>query len=198
MVRWKDSIPVLAKEGGFFVLDSRTHTNDISNSDKLTVVCTNGNGNYELYEDGENGCVVTKFLSEGNDCSQKLTISIVGDNNVIPNRTISFEMRNIRNGKVMVTGTDNYEIDENGCTIVSIKNVKCGDSFTIDIEYHNDIKSYRNERLLYSLQRIEGSYDKKNLIWNKALTLSDDQLKEYINGLDHLTKRQKMRLLEAW
>ncbi|MBQ8817477.1 MAG: alpha-xylosidase [Clostridia bacterium] len=198
MIRWLDTIPVLIKSGGFFVLDGRRHTNDISNSDSLSVICSNGNGNYKLYEDGANGSVITEFNSESELGRQRITVSVMGDEAVIPNRTLRLEMKNIRNGDVRVVGADDYETDEDGCTVILIGNVKVGDKYVVTVDYQPDVKAYRNQRILYALQRIEGSYEKKNTIWNKALVFSTEEMKEYIKSLDYLTARQKKRLMEAW
>ena len=198
MIRWLDTIPVLMKSGGFFVLDGRRHTNDISNPDSLTVICSNGNGKYRLYEDGPNGSVITEFDSEGESGRQRVTVTVTGDEAVIPLRTLRLEMKNIRNGAVRVIGTDDYETDEDGCTVILIKNVKAGDSYTVAVDHQPDVRAYRNGRILYTLQRIEGSYEKKNAIWNKALASSDEEIKGYIQSLNYLTARQKKRLTEAW
>ena len=78
MIRWLDSIPVLARQGSFFVLDGRRHTNSLINPDILDVMVFNGDGKYVLHETDSQGTLDTEFVSASEQGCQRLTITVKG------------------------------------------------------------------------------------------------------------------------
>ena len=199
MIRWLDSIPVLARQGGFFVLDGRNHTNSLSNPDILDVMVFNGAGKYVLHEEDDEGILNTEFVSESKQGCQRLSVTVKGTVSDFK-RNIRLEFRNVHNGTV--TAYENGEsvefaVKEDGYVSVILTNVSVGHSYDIELSYENDVSEYRKNRILYALQRIEGSYEDKRKVWERAC-LSDEELLFSIDSNFKFTKRQKQRLIEAF
>ena len=201
MVRWKDSIPVLAKEGGFFVLDGRQHTNSIANPDKLTVCVFNGNGEYTLHEDSDGSFMHTHFKSEAVDGVQRVTISVDGDRSVMSNRDYRLEFRNIPDGKIRIceNGKEiDFETEVDDYITVIIQNVSSFSCYTVEVEFNINQKEYRLSRTLYAIRRIECSHEQKLRLFRGMRDGYYEETKSFIDNERYLTKAEKLRLLEAW
>lgn len=201
IVRWLDTIPVLAREGGILVLDGRPYTNSTDNPEKLNVAVFSGNGSYNLYEDSACGKAVTRFVSSSDNGAQTILFKSEGDNGVCPERTVCFEFRNISNGKVTVTADGfpfGFSFDDDGFVTVTLSKMKADTEYKISvIPEERDKASFRNGRFLYSLQRFSGDIDKKEELLRSLCALTDGQCRAIIEDDKALSANKKARLLES-
>ena len=194
MVRFMDSIPVLAKEGAFFPLDARKHTNKADVPDKLRVMAFNGNGEYTLHEDGAS----TRFVSKQDACKQ--TVLFEATENSIE-RDIKFEFRNIPDGKVTVLADGHpirAEIKSDGFLSVSIDSALPGVIYIVEVEFTEDALGYRNARYLDALTRIEAKTAEKEKLWALHSIEDSKELMRKIFTDGELTENEKIRLTESW
>ena len=193
MVRPLEQMPVLAKEGAFFVLDGRKHTNDISAPDKLTVMSWNGNGEYILREDGAN----TRFVSRFADGRQ--TVTITPDEGAIT-RSVRLELRNIPHGEVTVYADGKQieaDVREDAFTTVYLDEVSAGVVYTVEAVFNRAAREYRNVRYLYALTRLEARTGHKTDLW-KLSGREDAEIYAAVTADGTLTENEKIRLTEAW
>jgi hypothetical protein len=191
-VRFPESIPVFAKEGGILPLDARKHTNSIDEPDKLKIMIFNGDGEYTLREDGGE----TKFRTKAEEGKQ--TVFFEASQGVIK-RKVTLEFRNIKDGEVRVyaDGTPveaELHIDE--FTSVSFE-VLPSVAYTAEVLYKDDAHEYRNERFLWALTRINLSMVNKGEMW-KWRFLDDKELMRNIMTAEYLTENEKILLTEGW
>ena len=199
MVRHMDSIPVLAKEGGFFVLDGRKHTNDISFPDILTVMTFNGNGEYTLHEDGEKGRMDTYFISKFEDGKQKLTITANG-NCGLQTRKMNLEFRNIQKGMVtlFVNGvSQQVSVKTDSYVIVTLPDVHSGSVYTIEVEPIED-ENYFYKRVIDFLSRIECGNVEKNEFYSNVWTKTKNEILDFIRNTETFSENEKTYLTEEW
>ena len=199
MVRYMDSIPVLAKEGGFFVLDGRKHTNDITFPNHLNVMTFNGNGEYTLHEDGEQGRMNTRFVSKAEDGKQKVTITVSGDC-CIETRKIRLEFRNIQKGKVhiCVNGIpQEVSVKTDSCVIVTLPDVVLGSVYTVEVEPIEDEKFFQ-KRMVDHLARIECGNIEKNDLLRSIWTTSKEEVLNLIQNIEFFSANEKIYLTEEW
>jgi hypothetical protein len=204
-VRWTESIPVFAKEGGFFVLDGREHTNCIDNPEMLVVQSYFGDGEYDLFEDdGDKHSCHTVFTSSaatvGDARQQTVTIRSSGDDGVAPNqRTIQLEFRNIMDGEVTVTedGTPiDCKIEKDGFLSVIIPTQFGKQYAVIAVEKGYDKKAKLLDRVVYSLLEIEGDNLKKGNLRKQLMVTDPTEWKDLISKQDFLTQNEKRRFFE--
>ena len=194
MVRFMDSIPVLAKEGGFFPLDGRKHTNSIETPDYMRVMSFNGNGEYMLREDGAN----TRFCAEEGDSKQIVRIKASEGSAV---RKITLEMRNIKNGKVSAFADGvpvSVDVRGDAYTTVTLESVLPSVEYTVVVDYTPDARAYRDARFLEALTHVEVDNVYKSKLWNLHEIDSDKELLRTIMANEVLTDNEKIRLTEAW
>lgn len=203
MLRWLEHIPVLAKEGTFFPLDSRKHTNSIKNPESINMMVFNGNGSYTLHEDdcGKGEFMHTAFRSalEGN--KQTVTFSASGDTSLVPSRTYRLEFRNVIGGdvKVLANGKETeFDTDLGDYLTVIIENVDPAVEYTVEVSFNDDRRAYRNSRLLYNMMRLEGDHDTRAAWLEDMFKLDDEECRDYVTNKTSLTKNEKKRLCEAW
>ncbi|MDE7326995.1 MAG: alpha-xylosidase [Lachnospiraceae bacterium] len=132
MVRFLDSMPVLAGEGAFFVLDGAPRGNRTELPEKLRVLAFPGKGEYSLTEDAKNGRAVTRFWSEEEKNGEWTVHFLLKDKgNILPVRSYIFELRGIARGAVSVTvnGKDKefYLDHRDGYTRVHLSQVENGE-----------------------------------------------------------------------
>ena len=201
MVRYMDSIPVLAKEGGFFVLDGRKHTNSIDFPDVLNVMTFNGNGEYTLHEDGENGRLDTHFVSKAEDGKQKLTVSANAYGKCdIGTRKIRLEFRNIQKGtvKLCVNGIPQpASVKTDSYVIVTLPEVHPGFVYTIEVEPIED-KKYFYKHLIDFLSRIECSNVDKNEFFRNMWKETQEDVLDLIRNTEVFSENEKIYLTEEF
>ncbi|MBO5023539.1 MAG: alpha-xylosidase [Clostridia bacterium] len=193
MIRFMDSIPVLAKEGGFFALDARKHTNSIDVPDTLKVMAFNGSSEYILREDGAN----TRFYADGAEGKQIIRIK-ASEGSVT--RKIALEMRNIKNGNVCVFADGEKicaDVREDEYLTVTLTEVLPSVEYTVEVEFEENAREYRNDRFLKALTQIEIDNVYKGLLWKKR-NLDDKELMREIMADEVLTDNEKILLTEAW
>ncbi len=202
MVRWQNTIPVLAGEGAIFVLDGRRHTNSISDSDRLEIMVFNGNGEYILHEGGEASRRDTCFISYREGSKQTFRIQTCGDFEGMPVRAYKILFKNISNGEVRVLCDNKIcdaDIDGMGeCLSVTLNDTNIQSVYEITVCCNDDRRAYRNNRLLYSLMRLEGDNMKKNDLLAALYELDDADAKKLVESQTMFTNREKKRLTEAW
>ena len=199
MVRYMDSIPVLAKEGGFFVLDGRKHTNAIDFPDVLNVMTFNGNGEYTLHEDGEQGRMDTRFVSASEEGKQKVMITVSGYP-CVETRKIRLEFRNIQKGsvKVYADGTlQTASVKTDGFVTVTLPDVKPDSVYTVEVEPIADEK-YFYKRIIEALSRIECGNVDKNEFYRNMWKESKEEVLELIRNNDAFSENEKIYLTEEW
>ena len=193
MVRFIDTIPVLAKEGGFFVLDTRKHTNEIATPDHLRVMAWNGNGEYLFREDG----AVTTFTSSLEEGKQAVTVK--ASENAIT-RKMTLELRGIPTGDVSVYANGekiDADVNADGYLTVTLDEVRPDVLYTVEATFIEDAKAYRNARLIDALTRIEIGTNYKNRVWEHREE-SDAAVKGFILLDPVLTDNEKIKLTESW
>ncbi|MDY4186515.1 MAG: glycoside hydrolase family 31 protein [Candidatus Borkfalkiaceae bacterium] len=155
LLRTLESIPVLAKEGAVLPL-SEEKGNGTPNPQKLTVKAFNGNGEFELFEDGKEikgakrgkkaGEFYTLFTMretalKNGEYEQTLAISSRGDCSVIPeNRKISVRFENIEKGSVaLFIGGKKVKCEKvyDDCVVVNI-DFAAGNEYVIRVKYNKD------------------------------------------------------------
>jgi hypothetical protein len=199
MVRWMDSIPVLAKEGGFFVLDGRKHTNSVDLPDVLDVLTFNGNGAYTLKEDNEKGRMETSFVSKAAEGKQTVEITVGGDE-CITSRKMKLQFRNVEKGTVRVYENGapvSASVKTDGFVIVTLSDVKVGAAYTVEVEYEENIRRFR-KRLIEALAHIELRTTDKDHILRSTREFSEEETLDYIRSCEELTENEKIYLTEEW
>ena len=199
MVRYMDSIPVLAKEGGFFVLDGRKHTNSVELPDVLNVMTFNGNGAYTLREDNEKGRMETSFVSSAAEGKQTVEIKALGDE-CVASRKMNLEFRNIDKGTVRVyeNGTlIDVRVKTDGFVTVMLPEVALGNTYTVEVEYTANEKRFR-KRLVEALAHIECKNAVKDSILRGTWELSEQDTLRAIREREDLTQNEKIYMTEEW
>lgn len=183
MVRWLDSIPVLAKEGGFFVLDARPLTNDSSEPDRLDVQVYTGDGQYRLQEDvgvGKESSEIrfrTEAVRKGLQKTTVLATCGAEDADLWRDRDICLRFCNIPTGTVTVTA-DGAEYpahtDDNGCLTVEIEGLHPGILYEILVSYEEKdrLDGYR-ERFMKTLTRLQMENDRKMSFYEAVMEQKD-------------------------
>ena len=193
MVRYLDSIPVLAKEGGFFVLDDRKHTNSIETPTALRVMAFNGNGQYVLREDD---CCTTFTATSASEHTQHFTIRA---SKGTPTRKLKLELRNIPEGDVTVFANEKPIITDvifDDFTTIILPEVTADITYTIKITFSSFSDTYCYDRLTYALTRIEAENDHKRKL-HALCELSTEALITEIQSDESLTPHEKIFLLEG-
>lgn len=208
LLRDKDSIPALIKEGGILPL-SMDKGNAYDNPEKLEIWAYTGNGEYTLYEDGKeqskDGILFTKFTSEYSEnegaCTQALTISAKGDGSVIPqNRVISVRFKDLPNMQVrlFVDGVEK-EVEEwlTYCAGVKIP-FEYGKTYRVEVQYKK-LSVLEKEKLRAKdvLTKAEGDNDAKYQTY--CALLKAETMEEYLSIIDNspITAIAKLRLKET-
>ena len=202
MIRWQDSFPVLARQGGFFLLDGRKHTNNTDNPELLEVMIFNGNGEYTLHEDKDLAQMHTHFVSHEFQNKQVLDITVDGDTQIMSQRTYKLCFKNIRKGEVRAYKNGSpisVDIDDAGDYIeILLKDANTSSKYTVEVSYKDDRTEYRNARLLYSILRLEGNNHYKSVWLRELIKHNDNECIQLIDQKQGFTKRQKNRVKEAW
>ena len=208
LLRDKDSIPVLIKEGGILPL-SKDKGNAYDNPERLEVWAYTGNGEYTLYEDGKeqgkNGILFTKFTAEYTEnegvCTQSLTISARGDAGIIPqNRVISVRFKDLPNmqTRLFIDGVEK-ETEEwpTYCAGVKIP-FEYGMTYRVEVQYKK-LSALEKAKLRAKdvLTKAEGNNDAKYKTY--CALLKAETMEEYLSIIENsqITAVTKLRLKET-
>lgn len=215
-VRSLDSIPVFAKAGTVLPLSS-DEGNGCHNPISLEVKVYNGNGEYSLYEDSENGEAFTKFTLTEKDGTQRVLISTEGDLSVIPegrsftltypnvvinhpsDTAIEFrrpepEIKVLKNGAPCEASVDAY-----GEVRVTINNVDPSATYEIEV-YAAPLDGLTDAKrtLVRTLRKVQDTFTNRNNILKKIKDRDDlSIILGYIN-LSPIRDIEKKRLTETF
>ena len=208
LLRDKDSIPVLIKEGGILPL-SMDKGNAYDNPANLEVWSYKGNGEYTLYEDGKeqgnDGVLLTNFVSEYTEsegvCTQALTITADGDASIIPqNRIISVRFKDVPNMQVrLYVDGELTECEEwiTCCAGVKIP-FEQGKTYRVEVEYKAlSVLEKAKLRAKDVLTKVEGDNDVKYRTY--CALLKAESMEEYLSIMENsaITAVAKLRLKET-
>lgn len=166
MTRFMDSLPVLAKEGGFLVLDKAVNGNQVTLPSRLQVLCFNGNGEYTLYEDLGEMRAVTHFRAVSvSACEQVFRFRTEDKHHILPPRSYVLELRNTGDGEVRIwengTAKECRVSHRNGYTRVHLENVKPNITYEVAVCEREDSWEKQNAFLQKSIARLEWDNEKK-------------------------------------
>ena len=208
LLRDKDSIPVLIKEGGILPLSKDTG-NAYDNPEKLEVWAYAGNGEYTLYEDGReqdtNGILFTKFTSEYTEsegvCTQELTIAAKGDASVIPqNRVVFVRFKDIAAAEVRLF-VDGVEVDtEEWLTYCAGAKIpfEYGKTYRVEAKYKK-LSGLEKAKLRAKdiLTKAEGDNHEKYKTY--CALMKAESMEEFVSIIDNakITPIAKLRMKET-
>ncbi len=182
MVRTLDSMPVLIKEGGFFVLDDREYTNDTENPDCLKVFSCSGNGSYTLHEDTEGKQADTVFCSEAPEQGmQRLTICCHGEKEQLPVRRYCIRFCNIPEGEVSVRADGKEypaKTEDNGRLSVTLHGVLPGVTYEIVVRYKEQKAEKREEAIRRAVTCLQMENDAKAPLYEALCSTEGEKYKK--------------------
>ncbi|MBP3594367.1 MAG: alpha-xylosidase [Lachnospiraceae bacterium] len=171
MTRYLDSFPLLAKEGGFFVLDGAPSENSIALPKRLKVLAFQGNGCYHLYEDANNARAITHFVSEKlASHTQRITITIEDTANILPDRELYLELCNITEGQVTVSSNGTplpFEVRHSSHTTVILRTLEANTVYEFTITETADEHSKKQAALCRVFMELEWSNNEKSNLYTK-------------------------------
>lgn len=159
MYRDIDSIPVLAPAGAIIPMYRNAESNDLSLQQPMEIHLWRGNGSYELYEDdGETDAykegkrAVTSFRMVENDDSLTLEIAPPADScGLLPGeREIYLVFRDIDHEQIRISLSDKP-------VTVEVNGIRPRKTAT------------KNELRVSLMTRVQGSNDKKNILFGKKM-----------------------------
>lgn len=182
VVRWLDTIPVFAKEGGVFVTSKDKTFNSIQNPRCLNVEIYNGNGSFQLVEDdGEDKIFRTNFTSFEKNGKQYVEIKFCGEKEVVPfDRTLRLAFKNVHEGKVKVlcgSKERTLETFETEYTSATLDNLNFDETYLVEADYKKEDKlSLLKRNAAYSISRLDGDNALRRDLYEKlvAATSVDD------------------------
>ena len=192
--RWLEEMPVLLKEGGFFVLDGRGYTNDSEAPDRLVIHITNGNGAYTLHEDLDGERLDTTFASQAGEGVQKVAIRPQGR----AVRHLDLRFCNIPTGEVEVLADGKpcpASIDDNGRLRVEL-DAAPGVVYEITVRFQDQTEEKRVESLRRTITRLQMDSGKKNALYEDLRLLSGAAYREAVQKSE-LPEAVQTRLLEC-
>ena len=197
MVRPLDYIPVLAKEGGIFILSKDKKGNSIENPAHLEVNDYNGNGSFTLYEDNElKDESFTFFETYNEDNIQHLSIMFNDNGAIRKNRKLTINFKNITKGDVYCN--ENVKVKQKEFLTVTIDKIDTTKIYEIQVSYKDISKlDILKRQAKDSITFFEGKNEERVELFNKiseAKTIS-----EFINIVNksNLSKIYKQRLKEC-
>lgn len=192
MLRWLDSLPVLAKEGAIIALDGKKTGNSIDLPECLEVLAFNGNGSFVLHEDRDGQRLDTEFASFSEKNLQQIDIfSAV-------TRKFRLEFRNIPEGSVSVKRNGRaVKFTLGGDERLAVEFcAKAGETYSVRVRYSEDLRRKFIERLKYNLTRFEIKTDVKNRLYDELSKAPAEKIAEIIAAAD-IPRRCKDRLRES-
>lgn len=204
LLRQMDSIPVLAKAGALIPF-SRDKGNSVKNPSVLHLDCYTGDGEFTLYEDGdemgEKGEHFTFFQSERAEGKQTVTITSQGDRKVLPkSRKLLLNFPELTRGKAKLF-VDDKEIllqAEYAYNLAYTIDFESGKEYKIQVEYTPFSQA---EELLFRARRIIDGMEEKNTERARAYGFcrENESVEKFVAAVkdSHLRKVNKQRLLET-
>lgn len=192
MLRWLDSLPVLARAGAIIPLDGAKSGNSIDLPKVLDLLIFNGDGLYTLHEDNDGKGLDTVITSEAGEGVQRVTICSA------MSRKIHLEFRNVTDGEVIVKCDgckEQFTFKSDSFLIVELE-VRANAQYTVEVCYTDNIREKFIERLRYNLTRFEIKTEVKNRLYGDLCNAKADKLSEIITEAD-IQNRYKQRLMES-
>lgn len=197
MARWMEEMPVLIKEGGFFVLDDRKPTNDVELPDRLKVYAANGNGSYVLHEDLDGKRIRTEFASESAPGIQRVTIRRIGDG--LPARRYAVRFCNIPEGEAEVRAEGRpYPalVDDNGRLEVVLEATEPDVEYEITVRFREEPERKRTDEIRRVVTRLQMENYAKDELLRKLCGCAGEEYRAVVEGTS-LEGAAKDKLLEA-
>lgn len=192
MLRWLDSLPVLARAGAVIPLDGADSGNSVNLPEVLDVLIFNGDGTYTLHEDRDGRRMDTIFHAASREGVQRLTVaSAMG-------RTLRLAFRNIPDGQATVR-RDGHAVKcavESDGYVTAVFTAKPGAVYEITVEYTVNPWERFLDRLKYDLTRFELKTKTKNALYDALSHARPGEVSGIIAGAD-IPKRYKERLQES-
>ena len=192
--RWLEEMPVLLKEGGFFVLDGRGFTNDTEVPDRLVIYITNGCGAYTLHEDQDGERYATTFASQEGEGVQFVTICPQGRGV----RHLDLRFCNIPTGEVevLVDGAScPAAVSDNGRLRVEL-DVLPRTLCEIAVYFQDQAEEKRLESLRRTITRLQMDSGEKNALYEDLRVRSGAAYREAVQNAE-LPEAVQARLLEC-
>lgn len=180
------SIPVFIKGGS--VLPKYKNVDILSNDLDLEISIYNGDGEYVLYENDDNGEYFTSFKLSYEKGRQR--IKIVTDDT--RKRTYTFKCENIKNGDVEIVKDGNrIEKEDYPLNCLSFNLVVVGGEYEITVSFNEQSELDKvKERIIKKLTLLELANDLKIDFVNKLqLKKSVEECKEMLNDLKVFDKK---------
>ena len=202
MTRPLDSFPLLAKEGGFFVLDGKPAGNSTALPEVLKVMVFSGSGAYTLIEDAEGGRATTAFCSaQLSDKEQTVTIRSEDPCRILPLRTVVLAFRNVTDGaaEVLREGEsvpfkNRLEMDH---TLITIPDLMPGKTYTVRIRETADGQKKREAAVLRTVSELEGdNAEREKLYFALCRARTEEECDAAISAFPG-SSLQKKRLRES-
>ncbi len=200
MTRFLDSIPVLAKEGAFFVLDGAPQGNRTELPRKLRVLVFSGEGEYSMIEDAEDDRAITHFWSKMEENGELVVrFSVEDKGNILPSRSYVFELRNIARGAVNVT-EDGKEKEflldhRDGYTRVHLENA--GAVGELRVRETMEHEEWVKIRLAEKFSILEWENGKKSELFDALCKCEEEKERKEIVGMSELPIRCQKFLCEG-
>ncbi len=196
-----ERFPVLAKAGTILPL-SCDKGNRCDNPEKLEIRVYSGEGNFTLFEDGEQGECFTDFVAQtdGNG-HQRLTVTSRGEDSVIPaGRTLRVLFKDIPEGEVSLY-QDGRKLDVEPllteCAGIEF-DFRCGATYCVEVDYRpRTAVEYCIDRAKRVLLRAEDDHNEKSTTYQRLE--ESNCLAAYRTAVEesHLRPATKLRLLEV-
>ena len=198
MTRPMECFPLLAKEGGFFVLDGAPEQNGTQLPKTLKIMTFNGDGRYDLKEDAEGGRAVTSLVSERKAGGvQQLKIQCSDPDSILPARKLILEFRNVMNGNITVTA-DGQRIPfrtraEQNFTVVTIEQTLPGVTYKVRVKELATASKKRLAAITRLASEAEGSYDTREYIVDSMMAGT-----EFLGGCNYRGEVNADGSVGAW
>ena len=169
MTRFLDSMPVLAKQGGFLVLDGAPEGNAVALPHCLKVLCFHGDGDYTLYEDQKDRRAVTRFEAVSAENGEQLFRFRCEDKeNILPARSCVLELRNAGDAAVTLL-EDQKEKDcrvshRDGYTRVHLEQIKPGVLYELRVRGQEAPLARRTAQLQRNITLLEWNNGEKSAL----------------------------------
>lgn len=201
LTRPLDVFPLLAKEGGFFVLDGAPSGNSTDLPTALDIHVFSGSGSYDLIEEANGSRAVTHMKShQESNARQTLTISTDDSGKILPQRELVLRFRNVMDGQVEVSRNGRienaYVRQESGYTLVRVKKCHAGDLCSITICENATLSQKRNTAITRLVTEVEAPFsDKETLLSKLCACQTAQELTACVAAAD-LPNSWKNRLME--